>query len=92
MPAFDRGSGENSGVWKWVSGVLAAAVCGLLGTIYGVTRDTITKSDLVTAIATQQKQIDADEQRTVRLENSLYEINVSLGEVKGALGIHGKGP
>lgn len=87
MSTFDRGSGENSGVWKWVSGLLALALFSCIGAMFGITRDVATKQDIVNAIATQQKQIDSDEQRTVRLENSLYEINVSLGEVKGALGI-----
>lgn len=86
--AGGRGDGD-SGVWKWLTGLCATVILMLLGMIGQLRSDMVSKADLIAALQSQQRQIDAEDSRMTRVENSLTDINTSLGEVKGALGIDG---
>lgn len=86
--AGGRGDG-NGDVWKWLTSILATAILGLLAMIGQLRSDMVSKQDLIAAMAAQQSQIDIDRARMTRVEDALGDINRSLGEVKGALGIEG---
>lgn len=77
--------GDGSGVWKWLSGILAGVVLTLIGCMWTQNREVATKQDVIAALATQQKQIDDDTAHVTRIDASLQEMNRSIGEIKGTL-------
>ena len=77
------GTGENSGVWKFVSGILAAVVITLLGCIATTNRDAVRKTD----IDVLQRQLDQHTTQLDHVNSSLLDLHTSMGEVKGALGV-----
>jgi hypothetical protein len=71
----------------WLGGV----VLTLLGCLAGAHHDAMTKQDLNDAMAAQQKQIDKLDTRTEQHSQSLTDLQVSMGQVKEALGIDSGG-
>jgi hypothetical protein len=78
---------ESRDVWKGIALFLGGVVLSLVGCIWNMQKDSVTKADLTIALAAQQRQLDDQSIQLSALRTSIIQLEVDTGRISEHLGV-----
>lgn len=78
---------NGNGIWRWVSGLLAALILGMAVQAMREPKDTVTQKEMALQLLVMQNKIDALSNQVAALQQSMNQTNYDVAGIAEKVGV-----